>query len=387
MRLRHPDGTTVHLSYCTNVHPAEDLDGIVAQLSRFAEPVRRRLGAGRIGLGLWLAAPVVAALDTDPAAVRALRAELGRRGLEVVTLNAFPYTGFHAPTVKKAVYRPDWTEPERLAHTLACARVLTALLPADVGHGSVSTLPLAWREPSSPDRHDLLRRNLDRLAEGLAKIAADTGRAVRVGFEPEPGCLIETTGQAAGLLDAVDREWLGVCLDTCHLAVAFEEPGPALARLAEARLPVVKTQASCAVHVDRPTDPGARAALAAFAEQRFLHQTREAGADAVLAVDDLPEALDGSLPGEGPWRIHYHVPVQRDLPPPLRSTRPELAAALTELLGGATARTDHVEVETYTWPVLPGAPGGTALAEGIAGELAWTRDILTDLGLTLEDAP
>jgi hypothetical protein len=79
--------------------------------------------------------------------------------------------------------------------------------------------------------------------------------------------------------------------------------------------------------------------------------------------------------------------VQRDLPPPLRSTRPELAAALTALFGGAAARTDHVEVETYTWPVLPGAPGATHLADGIAGELAWTRDTLTDLGLTLEDAP
>ncbi|MGW0422817.1 metabolite traffic protein EboE [Streptomyces sp. NPDC003015] len=387
MRLRHPDGTTVHLAYCTNVHPAEDLDGIVAQLSRFAEPVRRRFGSARIGLGLWLAAPVVSALDADPGAVRTLRAELDGRGLEVVTLNAFPYTGFHAPTVKKAVYRPDWTEPARLTHTLAAARVLTGLLPADAARGSISTLPLAWREPSSPDRDDLLRRHLDLLAEGLAKIAADTGRLVRVGFEPEPGCLIETTGQAADLLDAVDREWLGVCLDTCHLAVAFEEPAPALARLSAARLPVVKTQASCAVHVDRPTDPGARAALAAFAEQRFLHQTREAGPDAPSAVDDLPEALDGALPGERPWRVHYHVPVQRDLPPPLRSTRPELAAALAALFGGAAARTDHVEVETYTWPVLPGASGATDLADGIAGELAWTRDTLTDLGLTLEDAP
>ncbi|MGW0601610.1 metabolite traffic protein EboE [Streptomyces sp. NPDC002776] len=387
MRLRHPDGTTVHLAYCTNVHPAEDLDGIVAQLSRFAEPVRARLGAGRIGLGLWLAAPVVTVLDTDPGAVRALRAELDRRGLEVVTLNAFPYTGFHAPTVKKAVYRPDWTEPARLAHTLACARVLTGLLPADAARGSVSTLPLAWREPFAPDRHNLLRRHLDLLAEGLAKIAADTGRSVRVGFEPEPGCLIETTGQAAGLLDSVDREWLGVCLDTCHLAVAHEEPGPALARLAAARLPVVKTQASCAVHVDRPDDPAVRAAVAAFDERRFLHQTREAATGAPLAVDDLPEALAGALPAEGPWRIHYHVPVQRELPPPLRSTRPELTAALTALLGGGTARTDHVEVETYTWPVLPGAPTGTDLVDGIAGELAWTRDTLTDLGLTLEDAP
>ncbi|MGN9759637.1 metabolite traffic protein EboE [Streptomyces sp. SD31] len=385
MRLRHADGTTVHLAYCTNVHAAEDLEGVLGQLARYGEPVRRRLGADRIGLGLWLAAPVVTALADDRAALEGLREELDLRGIEVVTLNAFPYAGFHAPTVKKAVYRPDWTERARLDHTLACARVLAELLPADAARGSVSTLPLAWREPWSPGRGDLARRHLDLLAEGLADLAATSGRTVRVGFEPEPGCLIETTGQAVRLLAAADPEWLGVCVDTCHLAVAFEEPGPAIARLAAA-LPVVKTQASCAVHADRPADPAARAALEGFAEQRFLHQTREAAPDGPLAVDDLPEALDGALPGDAAWRIHYHVPVQRDLPPPLRSTRPELVAALAALLGGPAALTDHVEVETYTWPVLPGAPADSGLVDGIAGELAWTRDTLTALGLTEENA-
>ncbi|MCZ4636665.1 xylose isomerase, partial [Streptomyces rubrogriseus] len=134
-------------------------------------------------------------------------------------------------------------------------------------------------------------------------------------------------------------------------------------------------------------DPAARAALAAFAERRFLHQTRQAAPGGPSAVDDLPEALGGALNGDAAWRIHYHVPVQRDLPPPLRSTRPELVAALTTLLGGPTALTDHVEVETYTWPVLPGAPDGGGLVDGIAGELAWTRSALTALGLTEESTP
>ncbi|MFD8541676.1 metabolite traffic protein EboE [Streptomyces rubrogriseus] len=386
MRLRHPDGTTVHLAYCTNVHAAEDLDGVLAQLARYGEPVRERLGADRIGLGLWLAAPVVTALAADRSALDLLRKELDLRGIEVVTLNAFPYAGFHAPTVKKAVYRPDWTERPRLDHTLACARVLAELLPPDAARGSVSTLPLAWRTPWTPRRDDLARRHLDLLSQGLAALAADTGRTVRVGFEPEPGCLIETTGQAVARLAGADPERLGVCVDTCHLAVAFEEPGPALTRLAAA-LPVVKTQASCAVHADRPADPAARAALAAFAERRFLHQTRQAAPGGPAAVDDLPEALRGALSGDAAWRVHYHVPVQRDLPSPLRSTRPELVAALTTLLGGPAALTDHVEVETYTWPVLPGAPDGGGLVDGIAGELAWTRDTLTALGLTEESTP
>ena len=117
MRLRHRDGQTVHLGYCTNVHPAEDLAGVLEQLDRYALPVRRRLGADVLGLGLWLAAPVAAELAADARSRRRLRAELDARGLEVVTLNGFPYQAFQAPVVKMAVYQPDWTRPERLAYT------------------------------------------------------------------------------------------------------------------------------------------------------------------------------------------------------------------------------------------------------------------------------
>ena len=87
MRFRHPDGSTVHLAYCTNVHAAEDLDGVTRQLREFAEPVRRRLHRDRLGIGLWLAHDAVRKLTADPAAVRALCAELDPRGQDVVTLN------------------------------------------------------------------------------------------------------------------------------------------------------------------------------------------------------------------------------------------------------------------------------------------------------------
>lgn len=384
MRLRHPDGTVVHLSYCTNVHAAEELDGVVAQLGRCAEPVRRRLGSDRLGVGLWLAAPVAHLLATDPALLGRLRGELAHRGLEVVTLNAFPYAGFHAPRVKHAVYRPDWTEEARLAYTLDCARVLAALLPEDAARGSVSTLPLAWRTPWSTGRHALASRHLDQLARDLEALRDRTGRTIRVALEPEPGCVIEDTRQARRWLARVDSRWLGICLDTCHLAVAFEDPDAACARLADAALPIVKAQASCALHAGLPADPATRAALRDFAEPRFLHQTRTPAArGGVRGVDDLTEALDGALPGTAPWRVHFHVPLHADVPPPLRTTRPELLRALAALLGGPTALTDHVEVETYTWPVLPGAPspGGQSLIDGIAAELAWAKDALVALGL------
>src|SRR2546430_287668 len=137
MRLRHADGQTVHLSYCTNVHPGERLDEIVAQLDTYAVPVRERLGVDRLGLGLWLAAPVADELAADPDAILRLRKELDTRGLEVVTFNGFPYQAFQAPVVKYDVYQPDWTSPERLDYTVNLARILTDLLPDGAARGSV----------------------------------------------------------------------------------------------------------------------------------------------------------------------------------------------------------------------------------------------------------
>jgi sugar phosphate isomerase/epimerase len=382
MRLRHSDGTDVHLAYCGNVHRANDLDGLIDQLARHAEPVREQLGADLLGIGLWLAHDVVTELADHPENLARLRAELRLRGLETVTLNAFPYYGFHHEVVKKDVFLPDWADEARLRHTLACARVLAALLPDDVVQGSISTLPLAWRTLWSARRAEIARRALDRLTAGLADVHADTGRRIRVGFEPEPGCVVENTAQAARELRGLDPEWLGVCIDASHLAVEFELPGPALARLAEAGLPVVKLQASCAIQADDPADPAARSALRRLAERRYLHQTRTFCAGAVLGVDDLSEALDGGLQDDTPWRVHFHAPLHIDPEPPLRTTVHQLTTVLGELLSGPEALCDHVEVETYTWPVLPEpCQDPRELNAGIAAELGWVRDRMVGLGL------
>ncbi|SDT05091.1 metabolite traffic protein EboE [Actinoplanes derwentensis] len=372
MRLRHRSGRTLHLSYCTNVHPAEDLPGIVAQLDAFAVPVRKRLDTDVLGLGLWLAAPAAAELAADPRARRRLRTELDTRGLEVVTLNGFPYAAFQAPVVKHAVYRPDWTTEDRLRYTLDLARVLTDLLPDDAARGSISTLPLAWRDPWRPDQRDIAARNLDRLAAGLAEIEDQTGRPVRVGFEPEPGCVVENTTQATELLAAVDTGRLGICLDLAHLACAWEEPAEALHRLSQQGLPVVKVQVSAALEVADPV--AARDVLQQYAEPRFLHQTRSAHGP---ATDDLDEALAAGLPG--PWRVHFHVPLHVAPAPPLASTTKVLETALHHLMAADEPWCDHLDVETYTWDVLPvdRRPAGPAeLADGIAGELAYARDLL-----------
>lgn len=366
MRLRHADGQTLHLSYCTNVHAAEDLDGILALLDTYAVPIRATLGWDVLGLGLWLAAPAAAGLAGSATDRRRLRAALDARGLEVVTLNGFPYAAFQQPTVKRAVYRPDWTSPRRFAYTLDLARVLSDLLPAGAARGSISTLPLAWRTPWDAGRSDACRRALDLLARELDTLDRD----IRIALEPEPGCVIENTEQAVTWLRDADTARLGVCLDLAHLACAWEKPATAIETLRAARVPIVKTQVSAALASDDPVADAA--ALAAYVEPRFLHQTR--GRDG-LSTDDLDEALASGATTQ-PWRVHYHVPLHALPAPPLQSTTDLLNEALDELVCGPEALCDHFDVETYTWGVLP--PGlrpdsPVELVAGIAAELAYAR--------------
>ncbi len=378
MRFRHSDGSIVHLAYCTNVHPAEDLEGVIAQLDGCSALVRKELGVPVLGVGLWLANTLADRLANSSVALNRLRRALDRNNLEVVTLNGFPYSGFHDRVVGKKVYSPDWTEPARLQYTLDLIEVLAELMPADASYGSISTLPLAWRTPWNRTRDSEARDAFNRLELRLARTQETTGRRIRVAVEPEPGCVLEMIPQAAHWLTPYSAQSLiGLCLDTCHLAVQFEQPVEAFSTLARTGVEVVKSQVSAALHVRDPEDPVARELLNEFAEPKFLHQTREYGGP---GIDDLD--LIDQLSGRASWRVHFHVPVHSALRAPLTSTTDVLEESLQHLVGGAHPLTHHLESETYTWSVLPKAPKTQQeLAEGIAGELGWLRDRLVGLGL------
>jgi sugar phosphate isomerase/epimerase len=370
------------LSYCTNVHPAEDLPGVLAQLDRYAEPVRRLVGVDVLGLGLWLPAVLAHELASSPELRAKLRAELDARGLEVHTLNAFPYGGFHDEVVKHSVYRPEWTDDARLRYTVDCAVVLSDLLPDSASYGSISTLPLAWREPWTEADDETATAALTELTGVLDGMAAASGRPIRLAVEPEPGCVLDTVADAVRwLAPRVDPRYVGLCLDTCHLAVSFADPAETVASIYAAGLAVVKVQASAALQVEEPRGDAARLALADFTEPRYLHQVRERGAGTVLAADDLPEAL-AELPGNDVWRVHFHVPLHARPAAPLSATTDVLRAAI-EALRSTVDTMPHVEVETYTWSVLPetaGNGGETALIRGIAAELRWAATNLLELG-------
>ena len=374
--MRLPGG--VHLGYCTNVHAADTARDVMASLAGVAARVRSLLALDTLGVGLYLSRR--AAAEVDPPALRDF---LAAHGLYVFTLNGFPYGDFHGERVKEAVYTPDWTDPRRAEHTLRLAAILDALAPDDVAVPTISTVPLGWRPGWDADRTTAAARALVAVADALHARVEQGGRPVRICLEPEPGCAVETCAEAARFFDgplthaagrAADRvrAHLGLCWDTCHQAVVFEEPAAILGTLAAAGVAIGKVQLSSALELRDPRDGDALDRLAAFDEPRYLHQVRTVGGGA----DDLPEAF-ASLPRDHPWRVHFHVPIDRDVAGALGTTRPELARAI-DALREARATVQY-EVETYTWSVLPEAERpreDAALAAGLAREIAWARERL-----------
>ena len=373
----------MELSYCTNVHPAEDLDGIIAQLDLHAGPVRQAAGLESLGVGLWLPAEAAALLARDRGARAELAAALERNGLTLRTLNAFPFRGFHDDVVKLAVYEPDWTTPERLRFTMDCASVLAEMLP-DGAAGSISTLPLGWRTGWDAVADEAAEASLLELVDHLQTLERTTGRTIRVGIEPEPGCILDNVADVVEWLGARPRlresGHLGLCLDTCHLAVSFADPVSAVAAAQTAGVRIVKVQASVALEVPDPSDPRTADALAPFAEERYVHQVRSApGVAPAHAADDLPEVLApaSAWPTDVPWRVHVHIPLHATPAPPLRATTEVLAAAVVAVLATPGGDEAHLDVETYTWSVLPASLQPPTLVEGIAAELRWVAAHLT----------
>ncbi len=385
------------LSYCTNVHPGRSLAEVESGLDRYTAALRENYGAP-LAAGLWLAAPVAAELLADRRSLPAFRDGLARRRLSCHTLNAFPYGDFHSRRVKENVYLPDWADTRRLSYTLDCAQILAALLPDGV-EGSISTLPLAFKGFVQAGDH--LDRCADALLEaalGLDRLFSETGRLIRLAVEPEPFCLLETTGEAIAFFDRLweraahaeqletVRRHLGLCYDVCHQAVEFEDIPASIRTLTAAGLRINKVHITCALELESPGDnAAARQALSAYVEERYLHQTlARSRAGAIVRQVDLSQQLALDPPAEfrdaEAWRIHFHVPVHAEHMGPLRTTRNELRQALATIADLDYA--PHLEVETYTWEVLPGDDNLASvpnLVDGLTEELIATRNLLANL--------
>ncbi|MEU4240842.1 TIM barrel protein [Actinoplanes sp. NPDC026619] len=240
MRLRHPSGRIVHLSCEIAPRPESNLPGLVDRLDTYGA-VRARLGADRLGVNLWLPPALAAALAVESRARTRLRAELDARRLEVVTLSGAPFAegGGDQPTTEP---EPTWTEPARREYTLDLARILLDLLDADAVRGAVSTMGLGprtgWAEASDKAGAGILRR----LSAGLADLAWQNGRAVRVGFQPGAGFVLDTPEQTVAALSRIDKERLGVCLDLGHIARTWADPAAGIEAITDAGLSVIEVR-------------------------------------------------------------------------------------------------------------------------------------------------
>jgi hypothetical protein len=398
--MKLPGPSRVDLTYCTNVHPGETWEETFASLQRYVLPIKQRVSPDQpFGVGLRLSADAARTLAA-PDSLAAFKAFLADSGLYVFTLNGFPYGRFHDTRVKESVYLPDWQDAARLAYSNLLADILADLLPADRDiEGSISTVPGAFKPRVTGRRNvDAMVRNLVAHAVHLASLEARTGRTLRLALEPEPCCFLETieeavsffenhlfsapakelvaeaTGRANGAEDLLRRH-LGICFDVCHAAVEFEGED-ALDRLLAAGIAVPKIQVSAALRLPR-IDAAAADLLRPFDDGVYFHQVVERSAGGLTRYLDLDEAF-AALNGDArprEWRVHFHVPVFRQTAGGFATTQDYLKAILARQRASPVA--PHLEVETYTWGVLPEADRQGDLAHNIAREIEWTRRELT----------
>lgn len=384
------------LTYCLNIHRTETwaetrdaLEGPVRAVKQTVCP------DATFAVGLRLSARALSELN-DPHARETLKAILAREHFNPVTMNGFPYGPFHGAPVKEQVYQPDWRTEERLAYTTGLAELM-ADLAAPGSVVSLSTVPGSFRPQGTGAEADMADRFI-RAAAHCAALRERTGVTVALAIEPEPCCFLETISETVAFFesrlfsaaarrrfsalsglpdcDADDalRRHLGLCYDVCHAAVEFEDPAGSIAALRAAGIPVHKLQLSAALRAQ--VDPAAREALAAYCEPTYLHQVlRRRGDGPVLAEVDLPDALAHGHQADGEeWRIHFHVPVFLADLGPFESTQDFLSEILA--LHREAPISPHLEVETYTWEVLPESLRGARVEEAVSRELRWVLERL-----------
>jgi sugar phosphate isomerase/epimerase len=396
-------GDSTHLTYCTNIHPGERWEEVRANLERHVLEVKRRVSPDApFGVGLRLSARAADAL-AEGGALAELRRFLQAHDLYVFTINGFPYGPFHGQPVKERVYLPDWRDGERLRYSNRLAELLAALMPEGLPLGSVSTVPGAFAAEVRSDGD--VRAMASMLVQHVAFLHAleqRTGRRVALALEPEPCCYLETVAQAvrffeqalrgeaalSELAEATGRDLpgaralldrhLGLCLDACHAAVEMEDAAQAVAALRAARVPVFKIQLSAGLRIAH-VDAAARAALTPYLDGVYLHQVVERWPDGAIRRHlDLPQALDAlDADAEPPeWRVHFHVPVFLQQLGAFESTQPFLRELLA--LQRRDSVSTHLEVETYTWDVLPPEARTAALEDAIAREIDFCRGLLAE---------
>lgn len=359
------------ITYCTNIHPGESWDAIFRNVRDNVPFIKEAVAAGEpFPIGLRLSGP--ASREIDDRASGQFMEWLAEHDCFVPTLNGFPYGTFHGQPVKKAVYIPDWLDPERAEYTNRLASLLDRWLPN--GHeGSISTLPLAFGNYLDRDQLRVTREQLLLCLVHLDRLRQVSGKRIVLCLEPEPGCFLATVAEAVDFIDRLGlpghlRDALGICCDCCHEAVGFEDAVASLFDAATANIPVGKIQISSAL---RLTDPD-RSLLAPFCDPCYLHQVIIRNPEGSFRhYTDLPDALGMHQGRKGDeWRVHFHLPIFWEGNNGLGTTN----RSIVELLPLLDDRM-LLEIETYTWQVLPPELRTVTIADSIIREILWLKGV------------
>jgi hypothetical protein len=374
----------IHLGYCTNIHRGETWEETWSGLKNYTLRVKDRVSGDKpYGIGLRLSQQAAVELSA-PGKIDEFKTWLEANGCYVFTINGFPYGSFHGTRVKEEVFKPDWSTPERLTYTNLLFDILAQLLPPGVS-GSVSTLPGSHKTFGvGADELQAIFTNLRLCREHIEKVAIKSGHDLHLGLEPEPLGLFETSGETLkffGLYfdrNPQDRDFfkfVGLNYDTCHLAIEFEDAEKALSRITGAGIRLSKLHFSSALKL-KPT-PENVAKLPAFDEPVYFHQVIASyGKDEPLRrFKDLPDALQFAQANPGilgeEWRVHFHIPIHAQPGGGFDSTRDHLIGAMDWLAKNST-QCQHIEMETYTWEVLPQEMRSGDVVDQLVRDYEWT---------------
>ncbi len=381
-----------HLAYCANIHRGESWAETLRALETHTLEVKHKVCPSEpYAIGLRLSAQAARELS-DSETLLEFQRWLEVHHCYVFTINGFPFGRFHGQRVKEQVYRPDWTSRERLEYTNLLFDILAQLVPAGV-EGSVSTLPGSFKEfIETTEQQKAIRDNLFNCVKHIERRSAESGRTLHLGVEPEPLGLFETTAETIAFFGQLRDEhsndprlekFLGVNYDTCHLAVEYEDPVASLSELSRNRIKISKLHLSSALKAKATT--AARSALAQFSEDVYLHQVVARDSHGQLTrYRDLGDALKADKPAEE-WRVHFHVPLHGAATNLFEPTTDHLLGALDVLKADPQLCT-HLEMETYTWEVLPSTMKSASVVDQLCSEYEWCLQKLNGRGLGLANS-
>ena len=386
-----------HLTYSTLVHPGDTWEEMWASLVTYVPKVKARV-APRVpfGVSLRLSARSAETLAHDRAERDKLKKFLADNDMYLYTVNAFPYGPFKNQVVKEQVYEPDWRSEERTRYTINVADVLAHVVPEGISP-SIQSAPLGFKpRVTGADVVASYTQHVLRVAAHLIGLASRTGRVVTLALEPEPYCFLETTdetvayfrdhlytGASATTLAKLAgipiseahialRRHVGVVFDICHQAVVYENIAESLQKLVDAGIPIFKLQEAAAMRVPEVTQKIVDT-LARYANTIYLTQTVEKKDGKLTRFLNLEDAFEAWRKDPGPreWRTHFHVPVFLDSLGELGTTRFAIEDALRFHKANPLSR--QLEIETYTWHVLPEHLKTGDIVDYVTREIEWVR--------------